>query len=553
MGCPPVPRRAAAAADAYRCCMATVHRELETTYDAAPGWDVPNLLELAQAARDRDLVLAAGAAHWSQGPPVEQHLSATYVDTEDLDLWSASVALRRRTGGADEGWHLKAPATGGARCEVSVPIDAQGRARASDGSAPLEPVPAELVEMTSALTAGGELVPVARIDTDRTVRRLLDPSGRVLVELADDRVTARRLRPLDGPGQALGAERTWREIEVELVDGPAELLELADTVLRARGLTPADAPSKLARVLGPRPDESRAAGTTAGDVVLAHVHAQVARVCAEDLRVRLAVPDAVHAMRVATRRLRSALTTFVPLFRAGTVGPLRTELRWLARILGEARDAQVLRDRVTTALAVEPDEAVLAATVPAEVTDQLDERLRSAHEEVLAQLTSERYRSLVRALRTLLAAPPLKKRASRPARDALPRLVAASDADVRSAIRRLRHATDPRDAHTLRHDARKAAKRARYAAEAVTGVLGEEADAYARAMERVQESFGEHLDAVEARARLRDLGASTGSVPTAFTYGRLHALEDAHVEQTRSRADAAWTAARTKRLRRWLR
>ena len=71
---------------------------------------------------------------------------------------------------------------------------------------------------------------------------------------------------------------------------------------------------------------------------------------AQDLPVRLDAPDAVHKMRVATRRLRSALTTFKALFAADVVRPLRDELKWLAGELGAARDAEVMRERVRKAV-----------------------------------------------------------------------------------------------------------------------------------------------------------------------------------------------------------
>ena len=42
-----------------------------------------------------------------------REMSAMYVDTADLRLTRAKRTLRRRTGGPDEGWHLKTPAEAG--------------------------------------------------------------------------------------------------------------------------------------------------------------------------------------------------------------------------------------------------------------------------------------------------------------------------------------------------------------------------------------------------------------------------------------------------------
>ena len=52
----------------------------------------------------------------------EHNLSAVYYDTKDLRLTRSKITLRRRTGGADDGWHLKLPKEGG-RNEVRVPLD----------------------------------------------------------------------------------------------------------------------------------------------------------------------------------------------------------------------------------------------------------------------------------------------------------------------------------------------------------------------------------------------------------------------------------------------
>ena len=105
----------------------------------------------------------------------------------------------------------------------------------------------------------------------------------------------------------------------------------------------------------------------------------------------------------------------------------------------------------------------------------------------------------------------------------------------------------------LLHDARKAAKRARYAGESVSRIFGKDAVAFAAAMEDVQEALGEHQDSVLTRERLRDLARHTSSTDAAFLYGRLHALEEAAAEQSQRHFDAAWKAAGRKSLHRWLR
>lgn len=85
---------------------------------------------------------------------------------------------------------------------------------------------------------------------------------------------------------------------------------------------------------------------------------QVEAVFVHDPLARADSPDGVHRMRVAVRRLRSALATGRPFLDVSVSEPLRTELAWLGGELGLARDAEVLRARLAealAALAADPD------------------------------------------------------------------------------------------------------------------------------------------------------------------------------------------------------
>ena len=522
--------------------MVTAHRELETKFDVDDAVELPPLAGLlAELSPGDPTALTVGEAGTLR-------LRATYLDTADLRLAAAGLTLRRRTGGTDAGWHLKVPDGDGARTEVRLPAGRSARA-----------VPARLRSMVHARTGGAPLVPVAQIETVRTVRHVVDATGRVLLELADDRVTARRVRQVEGSGDALGAPTRWREVEVEVVDGDAELLAALGRALVAAGLRPAEVASKVGRVVGGgRGSTARARsrgprlkkGSPASDVVLAYLAAQDEQLRAQDLRVRLAGDGAVHAMRVATRRMRSALATFGSLLRPGSTTALVEELRWLAHVLGEARDAEVVRGRVAASVAGERPDDLPAPTV----ADDLDAQLGAAWERgldtVLAELDGERYRALLAALEAFLGDPPLRPRAARPAADVLPKLVRRSLEDVAKAMRRADR-TEGGARTELLHEARKAAKRTRYAAEALEPAVGKPARALAAAMEQFQEELGHHLDTLVTQDRLRSLADGTGDPRTAFTLGRLHALAGVRAERSEADVDAAWAVAR-KASRRWL-
>ena len=189
-----------------------------------------------------DLSVAPGVAGVTG--PRTYHLTAVYHDTAGQRLAAARITLRRRTGGTDAGWHLKLPAGAGARREVHAPL--------GPGA---EGVPAELADLVSEQTGGEPLCPIARLQTIRTVRRLVDSAGQVLAEVADDEVTGSL--PDQGSGKTEGprdpdAWRTaiaWREVEIELARGPAGLLDTAGQVLLDAGARPSPAASKLSLLL----------------------------------------------------------------------------------------------------------------------------------------------------------------------------------------------------------------------------------------------------------------------------------------------------------------
>ena len=86
------------------------------------------------------------------------------------------------------------------------------------------------------------------------------------------------------------------------------------------------------------------------------------------------------------------------------------------------------------------------------------------------------------------------------------------------------------------HEARKAAKRVRYAAEAAVPALGGKARRQAAQAKELQQLLGDHHDGVVARTVLLDLaGQARAAGEDTFTYGVLHqrqACQAAEIERT---------------------
>jgi inorganic triphosphatase YgiF len=311
-----------------------------------------------ETERKYDLTAAAALPAWSDVAgvggvvgPHEHLLEATYFDTPEVSLAAAGVTLRRRRGGSDSGWHLKLPVDVESREEIRVRF-ARGEARRRNP----EP-PAELVGLVRALSRGQTLTPVAELSTVRRSWRLTDDEGRDLAEVVDDHVT----------GRTLGSStetRTWREVEIELAEhGDIALIEQLERHLETAGIHRANDRSKLARLLGrrvPRPPRAPGRRSTCGSVVLAYLHAQARAIRVLDPAVRRQLPDAVHQMRVAIRRMRSTLQAYRAVVPRDATRDLAGELSWLTSTLGAARDLEVQEADLHQAVARLPDELVLA-------------------------------------------------------------------------------------------------------------------------------------------------------------------------------------------------
>ena len=482
--------------------------EIEDKYDVPADFELPDLSGLAEVTG-----------------PKSHRLVALYYDTPDLRLAARGVTLRRRRGGDDPGWHLKLPRAKGVRQEITHPLTRSTRS-----------VPAELAELVRAYTRGAELVAVAELETRRSVT-VLSADGTGLAEIADDRVK----------GTVLGGEPRvvrWREVEAELLEGGTrKLLTRVGKRLRAAGAVPSQAGNKLAKLLEPAPPPVAATKPgSAGDVVMAYLAEQVQALLAQDPRVRRAEEDAVHQMRVAARRLRSALKAFKTVV-TGTRG-LQDELRRLGNVLGEARDLEVIRVRFARALeGLEPE--LVVGDVATRLGAGLLERERQAYERIKEELSGERYYRLLDALDTLIAAPELGKAAAKPAQETLRDLARAGWERVIAAYERAQAIDDPERRGIALHDVRKAAKRARYTAEALRPSLGDDMGALAGAAEDIQEALGAYQDGVVAQELLaREAASAREAGADTFTYGLLIGLERAAAERAHAGFPKVWKKTR---------
>ena len=244
--------------------------------------------------------------------------------------------------------------------------------------------------------------------------------------------------------------------------------------------------------------------------------------------VRADAPDAVHQMRVAARTLRANLRTFDdvlpgPKKRAALI----EELGWLGDALGPAREAEVLAAQVLGLIKRTPPEYVLGP-VPQRVEAVFTLERESALGLVTDALDSPRYRRLLKNLAAYFDS-------AKPGKDPdLSRLHRRVRKRMRAALP-MPHGAD-RD--IAMHEARKVARRARYAADA----LGLPA---AKPIKALQDVLGDEHDRVVAADALTDLAAGAQQAgENAFTYGVLLGLVRCDSHDFDRRVRKAWKAAR---------
>lgn len=275
----------------------------------------------------------------------------------------------------------------------------------------------------------------------------------------------------------------------------------------------------------------------AGFVLAAWLAEQRDEVMRADAALHAGESHALHDLRVAMRRVRTALATFRPLVDRTVTDPLRDELRWASGELGRARDREVVARRISRLLADEPPELVLGPVAARVKHFAFTKHLEGA-DQVHETIESDRYAAMLGLLDELAEAPPFRPLAvSKKARKFVRKRV---HADLTRVLKRAEAAypiADGARRGLALHEVRKAAKRLRYAAEAGRPVTGRGVRHIRTRAKRLQRLLGDHHDAMETRTALRLLAVQANSAAeSSFTYGRLHGMEQARAERLEATA-----------------
>jgi CHAD domain-containing protein len=465
--------------------------------------------------------VAAGPAR------VDRHRDL-YLDTDDWRLQRAGYSLRiRRSGRAAEAT-LKSLSSSEdglrRRLEVSEPAS-----RAGDPSVLAGDVGARV----RALAGTHDLRPVAEVRTVRQIVPLvLDGATEAELAMDDTMIPIREGPParirrveVESLGEPSSAIRAFvRDLQVGCGLSPATLSKF-ESALLAIG-----APAQLD--LGPI---EYGAGSSTGEVAFAVLRRQFEAFLRHEGGTRWGEdPEELHDMRVATRRLRAALSMFASALPVRT-SRYREELGWVAAALGEVRDLDVQLEalpgleRTTTA-------AETGAFEP--LREVIEGERQAARAALLQVLDSPRYDRMVGGFTTMLRHGPLRRSppSNEPVLASAPDFVGVRYAKVRSAGRRV----GPQASAEQFHGLRIRCKRLRYAVEFLEPVYGDPVRAFAADLVTLQDLLGSHQDAVVAGSRFRDMRDAYGhSIPPVTLFAMGAAAEEYARRARRLRRKAA--------------
>ena len=440
---------------------------------------------------------------------------STYFDTSDWSLAGAGIALRLRNEGGRWLQTVKGPPLPGAggalhaRPEYEWPVAAKRLDPARLATTPWR-------KLLGKTVAGGALAPRYTSDIERKTVPLAFADG----TSADLCVDVGAIR-VDAPRNA-AARRVTRvpvaEIEIELVAGdPLRLFELAQAFAVDLPLS-VGAANKAARgyaLARGWPDgwrlPVRAADVTIDDKARAdEALAAIAAECLHQIAANAAGllcdrdPEWVHQMRIGTRRLRSCLALDAGALPPDRLDSLLVEIKWLAGILGCARDWDVFATETVPPLTAHFAHDAAAAAGLRRLRARAAAQRRAARTAAVDAVRSPRFQQLVLATGALCTVP-RTARAAPGAPDAPNPVALPAKAFARALLAR-RHRKLLRRTALLahgtreeRHAVRIAAKKLRYAAEFFAPMFPpKRAREYLGALAALQDVLGRYNDGATA-------------------------------------------------------
>jgi len=486
-------------------------------------------------------------------PTGERQVVDHYLDTADRDLLKAGYACRLRKQEEDGRWLLTVKGLG--KAEGAVHEREEHECDVPAGSAPPDWPECPARELVLRHSHGQPLAELFSLRQLR-VHRAVEQGERPVGELSLDTVNI----------DIAGHKTLTRELEIELgTSGTREDLQALHAELQPYGLTPAPAskferslalldgharaskPRKKKRVLGVRADEPMA---EAGRKIL-RFHFERMLSNEDDARKGEDI-EALHRMRVATRRQRAAFRIVSPYFKRKVTEPFRDELRTLADRLGTVRDLDVLIESAERYRSSLRREAAAAFTP---LLEEWQGRRDEARHALLRHLDSDEYRDFITRYQEFLSSPGVGVKGgadSTPHPQQVRHVLPAEVWDHYGRVRAYETVMTWASIETI-HSLRIEAKRLRYLLEFFAEVLEPGLTGAVESLVRLQDHIGELHDADVTIGLLRDFlmrHAQTSANPAvADVVGRYLKLTEGRLRKLQRTLKKPWKRVAGKPLR----
>lgn len=433
----------------------------------------------------------------SGAKPVEKRLLALYFDTPGEEVARHEMALRLRRSGNQWVQGLKAGRSGGGGLHAREEWEFKRRNASIDLALFADTPLAKLPHHRRLHERLGE---VFRVDMRRTTWEVeLAPGSRV--EVALDRGEVRR-------GEA---REPVCEVEIECLEGePMAVFDFASRLLgkvelRPSAVTKARRGYRLLRGEKAAVVKASAANLHAGMSPMEAARAALSEGLGalqgnEEGVLATSDPEYVHEMRSSLRRMRSTLRVLRPKLRRGLEDSVRKDIRWLAKVMGEARDWDVLATQTLPGLLQAHGESPGGDGLASAVQAQRESKraaLRTA-------LRSPRYARFILTLARWLAQPAVAAEGGSKLADVASRALRKRRRLFVASAQRLSQ-RDPAQRHRLRIEA----KRMRYAVEGFASLFpGKRVRAFLDPLTALQRGLGDANDAAVAGQLIEKLGVA---------------------------------------------
>ena len=457
-----------------------------------------------------DLQVIERLGYFSISAPRVENICDTYLDTPDRRLLRSGYACRQREQDGCAVISLKSlhGAEGNIhrREEVEAPL---ARIEIPPEQWPDSAARQRVLALIDPLM---RMQPLLHLEQHRVVREVLY-AQRLVAELSLDTVTS--------------YDQVYHELEVELKGTGTEydLAAILNKLKQMPGLQP-EQRSKFERALAvidtqdtpplhtrtkPTPTKhiqvddapGIAAGDSMAEAARKTLHFHMLRMMANETGTREGIDiEALHDMRVATRRMRTAFYVLANAIDANATAPYLKELKHAGRMLGRIRDLDVFREKAQAYL------GAFAKSTPPNLTPLMsawDAEYARARSKLLKYLDSERYAQFKHAFTTHLGiplSPTTTRNTAQCVAFALPDLIAERLVEFYTCKTRL----DQPDADlTDYHQMRIVTKYLRYTLEYFREVLGPEVKQAIDELKVLQNHLGALQDAVVASTHLRNV------------------------------------------------